>query len=208
MYHHTNMRTPPTSLPGVIAGFRPYSPCGREHLDDAGQGGHGRRLYSQPQCWYRTFLSRYRRPAGSPADKKGNYFWIMQIDPLSDRSCVLRASLEGYDSTVHRGVWIQLVHRSQPASAGAPAPRSRQLGSERQHFLRGRNPAGGATALEQRSKAGPEEELAGSRARTANRGPGRAEVHPRLVRPGRRMLEPEQTGRSAGCVSACSGAGS
>ena len=34
------------------------------------------------------------------ADKKGNYFWVMEIDPLSSRSCVLRASLEGYDSTV------------------------------------------------------------------------------------------------------------
>ena len=33
-------------------------------------------------------------------DKKGNYFWVMEIDPLSDRSCVLRASLDGYDSTV------------------------------------------------------------------------------------------------------------
>src|SRR3954467_12582041 len=33
-------------------------------------------------------------------DKKGNYLWLMDIDPLSDRSCVLRARFAGYDSTV------------------------------------------------------------------------------------------------------------
>ena len=34
------------------------------------------------------------------ADKKGYYLWVMEIDPLSYKSCVLRAALSGYDSTV------------------------------------------------------------------------------------------------------------
>jgi VWFA-related protein len=33
-------------------------------------------------------------------DKKGNYLWTMEIDPLSDRTCVLRVAIVGYDSTV------------------------------------------------------------------------------------------------------------
>jgi tetratricopeptide (TPR) repeat protein len=33
-------------------------------------------------------------------DKKGNYLWAMEIDPLNYRACVLRASLVGYESTV------------------------------------------------------------------------------------------------------------
>ena len=33
-------------------------------------------------------------------DKKGNYLWVMEIDPLSYRTCVLRGALAGYDSTV------------------------------------------------------------------------------------------------------------
>jgi VWFA-related protein len=33
-------------------------------------------------------------------DKKGNYLWTMEIDPLSDKTCVLRAGIVGFDSTV------------------------------------------------------------------------------------------------------------
>src|SRR5579872_3854941 len=33
-------------------------------------------------------------------DKKGNYLWVMVVDPLSERACVLRAAIIGYDSTV------------------------------------------------------------------------------------------------------------
>jgi len=33
-------------------------------------------------------------------DKKGNYLWSMEIDPLSDKACVLRAGMAGFDSTV------------------------------------------------------------------------------------------------------------
>ncbi len=33
-------------------------------------------------------------------DKKGNYLWSMEVDPLSFRACVLRGTLTGYDSTV------------------------------------------------------------------------------------------------------------
>jgi VWFA-related protein len=33
-------------------------------------------------------------------DKKGNYLWVMEINPLSYRSCVLRATMSGYESTV------------------------------------------------------------------------------------------------------------
>ena len=33
-------------------------------------------------------------------DKKGNYLWTMEIDPLSDRACVLRAAMVGFESTV------------------------------------------------------------------------------------------------------------
>ena len=33
-------------------------------------------------------------------DKKGDYVWVMDIDPMTYRSCVLRASYAGFDSTV------------------------------------------------------------------------------------------------------------
>ena len=36
----------------------------------------------------------------SQTDKNGNYLWVMEINPLSDRACVLRATYAGYDSTV------------------------------------------------------------------------------------------------------------
>lgn len=36
----------------------------------------------------------------SQTDKKGDYAWVMEINPLTYRSCVLRASYAGYDSTV------------------------------------------------------------------------------------------------------------
>ncbi len=33
-------------------------------------------------------------------NKTGNYLWLMEINPMSDRSCVLRARFAGYDSSV------------------------------------------------------------------------------------------------------------
>ncbi len=36
----------------------------------------------------------------SQTDKKGDYSWVMEINPLTNKSCVLRATYAGYDSTV------------------------------------------------------------------------------------------------------------
>ncbi len=126
-------------------------------------------------------------------DKKGNYLWTMEIDPLSDKTCVLRAGIAGFDSTV-----IDISAFNWSTDPNLPPPmviRPRAAGSSNtdllQHFLRGRNSAGRAHRLEQCAKTHPEEELGGSRAGTANRGTGRAEVHPRLECARRGLLQPE-----------------
>jgi len=36
----------------------------------------------------------------SQTDKKGNYLWTKEIDPLSDRACVLRAGMDAFESSV------------------------------------------------------------------------------------------------------------
>lgn len=95
------MRTPPSYVPGVISGLLimtlPASANtllmrGRVTMEDG----------SPPN---RTIgIERFCHDTGghreAQTDKNGYFLWVMQIDPLSDRSCVLRAALSGFDSTV------------------------------------------------------------------------------------------------------------
>ena len=62
----------------------------------------------------------------SQTDKKGNFLWVMEIDPLSYRACVLRASFVGYESTV---VDISAFNWSTDPNLPALVLRRRESGS-------------------------------------------------------------------------------
>ena len=95
------MRTPPRCFAGVIFGLfgliRPATATsavirGKVVMED---GSAPNRAVGIERFCHDTGAQRE-----SQADKKGYYLWIMEIDPLTDRSCVLRAALSGYVSTV------------------------------------------------------------------------------------------------------------
>jgi Ca-activated chloride channel family protein len=95
------MHRPPCSLAGAVSGlFILIVP-----LAANSQLMRGKVVMEDGSAPNRTVgIERFCHDTGAQretqADKKGDYLWVMQIDPLSDRSCVLRASLSGYDSTV------------------------------------------------------------------------------------------------------------
>jgi len=96
------MRTPfASSLAGVISGFfvlllpaaaNSLLMRGKVVMEDG----------SMPNRSVR--IERFCHDTGgqgvAQTDKKGNYLWTMEVDPLSDKTCVLRAGIAGYDSTV------------------------------------------------------------------------------------------------------------
>src|SRR5215472_14479102 len=41
----------------------------------------------------------YGDAPGPPTDKKGEYLWRMEVDPLKTRTCRIRANLPGYSSS-------------------------------------------------------------------------------------------------------------
>jgi Ca-activated chloride channel family protein len=95
------MRTLLTALAGVIAGLFVLAPSasannqvmrGKVVMED---GSPPNRSIGVERFCHDTGAQRE-----SQTDKKGAYLWVMEIDPLSLRACVLRASLAGYDSTV------------------------------------------------------------------------------------------------------------
>jgi Ca-activated chloride channel family protein len=96
------MRTPfASSLAGVISGlFVLILPAGANT-----QLMRGKVVMEDGSLPNRSVrIERFCHDTGgqgvAQTDKKGNYLWTMEIDPLSDRACVLRAAIIGYDSTV------------------------------------------------------------------------------------------------------------
>ncbi len=62
---------------------------------------------------------------GPVTNKKGEFIWQMEIDPLDARDCRVRASHTGYTSTsVEVSAWIQLapLSISRPSSFTQPLP--------------------------------------------------------------------------------------
>jgi Flp pilus assembly protein TadD len=47
----------------------------------------------------RICSDEYGSAPGPPTDKKGEYLWRMEVDPLKTRTCRIRANLAGYSST-------------------------------------------------------------------------------------------------------------
>ena len=101
MYHHNDMRTPPTLLSGVIFGLLLLIlPAAANTLLM-----RGKVVMEDGSPPTRTVgIERFCHDTGAQpvaqAGKNGAFLWVMQIDPMSNRACVLRASLSGYDSTV------------------------------------------------------------------------------------------------------------
>lgn len=82
----------------------------------------------------------------SQTDKKGQFLWVQEIDPLSDRACVLRASFVGYDSTV---IDISAFNWSTDPNLPPLVLRRRETGSADQSadiFLEDRIPLAARTA--------------------------------------------------------------
>src|SRR5579864_1035167 len=98
---NTNMRTQPTALAGVVSGLLVLVPSaaantllmrGKVVMED---GSPPNRSIGIERFCHDT--GGYRE---TQTDKKGNYLWTMDINPLSDKACVLRGVLTGYESTV------------------------------------------------------------------------------------------------------------
>ena len=96
------MRTPfASSLAGVISGFfvlilpaaaNTQLMRGKVVMEDGSIPNRSVRI--------ERFCSDIGGQGVTQTDKKGNYLWAMEVDPLSARACVLRAAIIGYDSTV------------------------------------------------------------------------------------------------------------
>jgi len=92
VYHHTNMRTPLPVLAGVVSGLFVLAPCASAN----NQLMRGKVVMEDGSPPNRSIgIERFCHDTGaqreSQTDKKGAYLWVMEIDPLSARACVLRA---------------------------------------------------------------------------------------------------------------------
>ena len=101
MYHHSNMRTPPGSLAGVICGLSILIlPAAANTLLMRGKVVMEDGSAPNRSIGIERFCHDNGAQREAQTDKKGNYLWPMEIDPLNSRACVLRAALVGYESTV------------------------------------------------------------------------------------------------------------
>ncbi len=100
VYHHIDMRTSLPVLTRAISGiFFLILPAAADNLVI-----RGKVMMEDGSVPVKSIgIERFCHDTGgqqvAQTDKKGNYIWLMEINPMSDRSCVLRARFSGYDST-------------------------------------------------------------------------------------------------------------
>jgi len=95
------MRTPFASLAGVVSGlFVLILPAAANSLLMRGKVVMEDGSIPNRSVRIERFCADIGGQGVSQTDKKGNYLWVMEVDPLSARACVLRAAIIGYDSTV------------------------------------------------------------------------------------------------------------
>ena len=101
MYHHSNMRTPPRSLAAVVSGLLlSILPAAANTLLMRGKVVMEDGSIPNRSIGIERFCHDNGAQREAQTDKKGNYLWVMEIDPLNSRACVLRAAFVGYESTV------------------------------------------------------------------------------------------------------------
>jgi Ca-activated chloride channel family protein len=95
------MLTRSALLAGILSGLSVFVPCARANS----QLMRGKVVMEDGSPPNRSIgIERFCHDTGgqreAQTDKKGNYLWVMEINPLSYRACVLRATMSGYESTV------------------------------------------------------------------------------------------------------------
>jgi len=95
------MLTPPRSLAGVISGLLlSILPAAANSLLMRGKVVMEDGSAPNRSIGVERFCNDTGAQREAQTDKKGNYLWPMEIDPLNSRACVLRAAFVGYESTV------------------------------------------------------------------------------------------------------------
>ena len=101
VYHHSNMRTPPRSLAAVVSGLLlSILPAAANTMLMRGKVVMEDGSVPNRSIGIERFCHDNGAQREAQTDKKGNYLWPMEIDPLNSRACVLRAAFVGYESTV------------------------------------------------------------------------------------------------------------
>ena len=130
MYHHSNMRTPPRSLAAVLSGLLlSILPAAANTLLMRGKVVMEDGSAPSRAIGIERFCHDNGAQREAQTDKKGNYLWPMEVDPLNSRACVLRASLAGYDSTV---IDISAFNWSMDPNLPPLVLRRREAGSSNQ----------------------------------------------------------------------------
>ncbi len=95
------MWTPPRSLAAVVSGLLiSILPAAANTLLMRGKVVMEDGSAPNRSIGVERFCNDTGAQPAAQTDKKGNYLWPMEIDPLNSRACVLRAAFVGYESTV------------------------------------------------------------------------------------------------------------